>query len=54
MGTQDLSIQLEIILNQTLAETFTHWKNGTAPPEEVELAFEAALACWDELATRQD
>ena len=49
-----LNIQLETILNRTLPEVYTHWANGSAPAEEVELALEAVLACWDELATRQD
>ena len=54
MGSGDLAIQLEVMLNQTLPEAYTHWRNGNAPAEEVELCMEAVLACWDELATRQD
>ena len=49
-----IDLQLETILNRTLPEVYTHWKNGVAPAEEVELALEAVLACWDELASRQD
>jgi hypothetical protein len=49
-----LNLQLEVMLNSTLPEVYTHWVNGQAPAEEVELALEAILACWDELATRQD
>jgi hypothetical protein len=54
MGSNDLGIQLEIMVNQTLPEVYTHWKNGNAPSGEVELCMEAILACWDELASRQD
>lgn len=49
-----INLQLEVMLNSTLPEVYTHWVNGQAPAEEVELALEAVLACWDELATRQD
>lgn len=49
-----LNLHLETILNHTLPEVYAHWVNGVAPAEEVELSLEAVLACWDELATRQD
>jgi hypothetical protein len=54
LNTNDIHMHLESIFNRTLPEVFAHWVNGQAPAEELELAFEAAIACWDELATRQD
>jgi hypothetical protein len=49
-----INLQLEVMLNRTLPEVYAHWVNGNAPAEEVELVLEAVMACWDELATRQD
>lgn len=54
MGGDSLDLQLDLLLNSSLPEAYSLWRKGTAGPTEVELALEAVLAVWDELATRQD
>jgi len=47
-------MHLETLLNRTLPEAYSIWKQGLAPAQEVEMALEAVLCIWDELATRED
>lgn len=54
LTTPDLHLYMETVVNGALPERFTGWKNGNLAAEDVEVAIEAILAIWDELATRQD
>ena len=50
----ELAMHLDTLLNRTLPEAYSIWKQGLAPAQEVEMALEATLCIWDELATRED